>query len=79
MRGTLMAMVTAVFVASGIKDIMVEEWGPAVLKFIVAGQVWVIEFMAFKVAKYRHMLEDIHGGLEAIANALENGSDDENR
>ena len=45
MRGILMAMVTAVFVASGIKDVMAEEWELAVLKLIVVVELWTIEYL----------------------------------
>ena len=45
MRGVLMAMVTAVFVAAGIKDVMAEEWELAVLKLIVVVEMWTIEYL----------------------------------
>ena len=45
MRGVLMAMVTAVFVAAGIKDVMAEEWELAVLKLIVVVELWTIEYL----------------------------------
>ena len=40
-----MAMVTAVFVAAGIKDVMAEEWELAVLKLIVVVEMWTIEYL----------------------------------
>ena len=40
-----MAMVTAVFVAAGIKDVMAEEWELAVLKLIVVVELWTIEYL----------------------------------
>ena len=72
-----MAMVTAVFVASGIKDTMAEEWEPAVLKLIVVVEMWTIEYLAFKLWLYRRLLKDTEEKLSRIADALENGSEDE--
>ena len=72
-----MAMVTAVFVAAGIKDVMAEEWELAVLKLIVVVEMWTIEYLAFKLWLYRRLLKDTEEKLSMIADAIENGSEDE--
>lgn len=45
MRYWLTVMVSAVFVASGIKDAMAEEWEQALLKLIVVVELWTIEYL----------------------------------